>query len=480
MSLARRFGIMIVPLLLLSVSAMAQEPETEESVAEQLKSLRKEMEGLRQVNEVMMGEIDELRAKTQDNWLTEHRAEEIRILVQDVLADADTRSSLLQDGLIAGWRDHFFIASPDGRFKLQFGGMIQTRWVLSYHDQRDFAGAADGSGFDAYRHGFENTRSKLIFQGHVFSPDIEYMLQTSFRRFGVGVAVLEDSWVRFHLNSDVSIRVGQFKLPFNREELVSSTRQLAVERSLINERMNIGRSQGIEITFTDETTRFSLAFNDGGFEPNGIFNVQLSDPANKQALIEDVEYAVTARFEQLLAGEWNQFKDFTSPQGEPFGMMWGLGVHFQEDESNGRATGSFRDETRWMANTIDLSIEWGGANAFISFTHFYFDPTGFNTSMLGLVVQGGLYLVPKWEVYTRFEYGSIQHDVVAGLFSDLNVLTIGANYYIDGHDVKWTTDLGVGISKIDVLWNSDITGFRPEADNAEPQFVFRSQLQLLF
>ncbi|MCH7546675.1 MAG: hypothetical protein IID30_09780, partial [Planctomycetes bacterium] len=102
MSLAWRFGNMIVPLLLLSVSAMAQEPETEESVAEQLKSLRKEMEGLRQVNEVMMGEIDELRAKTQDNWLTEHRAEEIRILVQDVLADADTRSSLLQDGLIAG------------------------------------------------------------------------------------------------------------------------------------------------------------------------------------------------------------------------------------------------------------------------------------------------------------------------------------------------------------------------------------------
>jgi len=46
--------------------------------------------------------------------------------------------------------------------------------------------------------------------------------------------------------------------------------------------------------------------------------------------------------------------------------------------------------------------------------------------------------------------------------------------------VKWTTDLGVGISKIDLNWSSDIAGYRPGDDESEPQFVFRSQLQLLF
>ena len=82
MPLIWRSGIMIVLLLLLSVSAVAQESESEKTVAEQLQLLKKEMDGLRQVNEVMKGEIDELRVRSQDNWLTEHRAEEIRSLGQ--------------------------------------------------------------------------------------------------------------------------------------------------------------------------------------------------------------------------------------------------------------------------------------------------------------------------------------------------------------------------------------------------------------
>ena len=34
----------------------------------------------------------------RDGWLTQQRADEIRRIVEDVLADADTRASLLQDG----------------------------------------------------------------------------------------------------------------------------------------------------------------------------------------------------------------------------------------------------------------------------------------------------------------------------------------------------------------------------------------------
>ena len=62
----------------------------------------------------------------------------------------------------------------------------------------------------------------------------------------------------------------------------------------------------------------------------------------------------------------------------------------------------------------------------------------------------------------------------------MHVIEFGANYYLDGHDLKWSTDIGFGISKIDLPWDSDLAGWRNDVDGAEPQIVFKTQFQLLF
>ena len=63
-------------------------------------------------------QVNALRAEVADlkgdNWLNEARAEEVRTLVQDVLADSDTRASLLQSGMSAGYDNGFVIGSADG------------------------------------------------------------------------------------------------------------------------------------------------------------------------------------------------------------------------------------------------------------------------------------------------------------------------------------------------------------------------------
>ena len=66
-----------------------------------------------------LARIDQLEAKQNDNWLTEHRADEIRGLVQDVLADADTRASLLAQGVTAGYDNGAVISSADGNWSLR-------------------------------------------------------------------------------------------------------------------------------------------------------------------------------------------------------------------------------------------------------------------------------------------------------------------------------------------------------------------------
>lgn len=430
--------------------------------------LLERIETLEEDKTTMRGEIDELHAQLGDTWLTEQRADEVRNLVGDVLSDADIRASLLQDGLIAGWSDHFFLASPDGRFKLQLEGQLQFRYVWNYHDRSD-----------RYIGGFENTRTKLALRGHVFNRDLTYLVRGRFDRSGGGFG-LEDAWVRYLLNNEWSVRAGQFKLPFGREELVSSARQLAVERSLINESLNLGRSQGVELTYANHTSRLSFAVSDAGQDQVGGFAiVGTTSPANSPALQAGfAEYAVTGRYEHLIAGRWAQFDDFTSPAGEEFGLLVGVGAHLQQDEF-GTGFGPVRDEELWLAWTVDASAEWGGASVFASVTHHIIDDPGFgDVNVYGLVIQGGAYLTPKFEAFARFEYGVF--DFAALDFDDVSLLTLGGNYYFDGHDAKLSADIGFGLSEIASAWDSSIAGWRFDAAGSEPQVVIRTQLQLLF
>jgi phosphate-selective porin OprO/OprP len=471
----------------LPAPAAADAPD--DDIQKRLKNMQKEIENLRSDNASMKGEINRLHEQVGDDWITEQRADEIRGLVADVIADADTRASLLNGGQTAGWNEHFFLASPDGRFSLQLEGQMQIRFVLNWKE----------SPGDGTQYGFENTRTKLTFRGHVFSPDTTYLVRGNFSREQFaqsaasgtpavspggtsdkgGVFQLQDAWIQQQINREWSVRLGQFKLPFTREELVSSQYQLFVERSLINISQNLGRSQGIEINYFGDLFSLSMAFSDGGHDQIGGFGtIATTVPENTPALTRLTEFAITARAQWLAAGDWNQFVDFTSPPGEQFGLMFGAAGHYQKNEF-GVATFT-RDEEYWYAYTVDMSIEWGGINAFASFTHHYVDNAGIGiVEVYGALVQAGVYVTPKIELIGRFEYGRLSLDTGFN-FSNLYLLTVGANYYIDGHDLKVSADVGFAFSHIENIWDADIAGWQIDTPGNEPQIVGRLQVQLLF
>lgn len=476
-----RAGLVFMSTVFVAAAATLGQVPDGDPVAERLEAMERSLKALRQENAVMQAQIGELRGRLGENWLTEQRAQEIRGLVADVLADADTRASALSQGMTAGWSEHFFLASPDGRFKLQLAGLLQFRYLWNYHNEPD-----------RYRSGFETTRTQMTLSGHVFTSDLTYLVRGDFNTNGRGIEssdrsagtfVLKDAWTRYQLADAWSVRFGQFKLPFTREELVAPSQQLLVERSLINESLNLGRSQGIELTYHDDLLKATLAVSDAGEDSIGGFVIVATQPQNQPWSIADTEFAVTVRVEYLAAGSWGQFADFTSPPGDEFGVLLGIAGHAQKNESTG-AFSIGRDEELWFAWTVDASVEWGGANAFGSFTHHYIDdPTLDIVNVFGIVAQGGVYLTPKFEAFARFEYGV--SDIGGFDFPDLAVLTLGGNYYFEGHDAKLSADIGFSINPIESVpvaaaWDSDIAGWRQEADGAEPQVVIRSQFQLQF
>ena len=109
-----------------------------------------------------------------------------------------------------------------------------------------------------------------------------------------------------------------------------------------------------------------------------------------------------------------------------------------------------------------------------------------NLSIFAAQLQGGVYLMPKVELFGRYEFAYItgydSAEVTAtndqlGDVAPMNLLTAGVNWYLDGQDLKWTTDLGWSITDLHP-WFADLNaGWRPSRAN---EIVFRTQLQLMF
>lgn len=380
-------------------------------------------------------EVRTLRTNDRD-WLTEERAREVRSLVQDVLADADTRASFL---------------AQDTDFKIKVSGQIQARYIYNFQDE-DSA--------DSNRAGFEMRRTKLTFEGNIVDPTWAYHVTGGFARGG-GAFTLEDAYIEKTFDNGLKFRFGQFKLPFMIEETISSKRQQAVDRSLVNEEYNQDRSQGIQLSMSGDQFRWWVAFSDG------------FTTSNSAALDYDTEWAFTARGEFLAAGKWSQFADFSSWKGEDFGMLIGAAVHTERGEY-GTGVGPELETFTW---TIDASLEFGGANIFAAVVGRHLeDDGGLDADQYGIVLQGGVFLTDDFEIFARYEWS----DFDASGVEDLSVITVGFNKYWSKHNLKWTTDIGYGINEVHPVFSATGVGWRADPGDEDGQVVIRTQLQLNF
>jgi hypothetical protein len=233
----------------------------------------RQIEELRRQNEALAAKVARLEevASSEGAWLTDERAGQIRDLVRDVLADADARASLQADGATAGWNKGFFLASADGNFKLTIKGQMQFRWAANFRDIPDSV-----TGQTERNYGFENRRTRLTFAGHVIDPSLTFEIKPVLNRSSISitngtqtlasrdvVGSVDDIWIKKDLGGGFSVRVGQFRAPFLREELVSSSSMLAVERSLVSDTFAPRFAQGIQVEWELDAFRATAFYGDG-------------------------------------------------------------------------------------------------------------------------------------------------------------------------------------------------------------------------
>ncbi len=436
-----------------------------ENTTDSLAQMRAQLQQMQQKLNAQEAQISQLQQANGQNWLNEQRAAEVKSLVQEVLADADTRASLLESGMTAGHNGKkFFLASEDGSFLLTFGGHFQFRHIWNSQDN-----AADED--DA---GFQFRRMKVKFNGHIGSPKLTYGI-TLIGSGTSGSVSAEGPYMGYNFGNGWDVKFGLVKIPFLRQELISSSKQMAVDRGLVTEFFTMDYSEMVELNYKSDNLRASFSINDGVDEEFSTIGQDY------------VEVALSARVDLKLAGDWKQWSDTSAWSGEDTAIFVGGAVHYQTGDA-ANVDSENKHIADYLAWTIDGSIETNGLGIFAAYMGGNIDAdssTSNNPTVQGFLVEAGYMIIPDTlEPFVRWEY--LDYDT-AGL-NELQAFTVGCNWYINKHNAKFTTDL-IWVYDGDVIANPfgndpgtsnlGMTGSGSSA-NDDDIFVLRSQFQLLF
>lgn len=437
--------------LILGSASLSFAQETPEELRKEIQALR---ERVNQLEADQRAVTDGLRQGTEDtaSVQTATRAQ--------VLRDAESRSDVL-----AGYEQgKFFLKSADGNFSLSPGAQLQIRYTANSRDDAD----------NDLQDGFEIRRAKFFFAGHAFSKDFTYNLQWETNENG-GVVTLEEAWVRYQFRDDMALRLGQIKdSPFH-EETVSSKRQLAVDRSLLNELIAGGETDYVQAVRLEwdatEALRADIGLQDGYNSDNTPF---LESGGTSFVGVGPTDWGTSARVELFAIGAdaKKQYDDFTALKNKQDILVFGGGANY-----------SMAGNNHAFFHTVDAQYEnasgFGLYAAVIGLDRQASSGPAaapeLNLYDWGALVQAGYMLNADYEIFGRWDVTVLDDAALAADDEDtFNEFTLGVNRYIRGHAAKLTLDA------------SYLPDGAPQNESGvgvlaseEEQFILRGQFQLL-
>jgi hypothetical protein len=433
--------------------------------------------------------IAELSAQQNGDWLTEQRSEQVRGIVQDVLADADTRASLQGNGATSGYSDGFFVQSADGKWSMKINGLFQERFNIG-HQPDPWNGATNDPKETAF--GFETTRAALNFSGELagvayYNARLDWSPYNTNGGGGLSNSPLEWAYGGWHVNDNWSMQMGRQKMNVMRGFMVNAEDQQAIERSSYNYYWASSQiTNGIMAKGSWDNFRMNGMFSNGA--TNAGANIG-NNPWNTN----DNGWAITGRGEWLLEGDWAQFNHIGSTKGGTDGMLLGVGGGYLRGAAvNGAAAGTTNTPKNWLVSG-DLSYQSDGWNAYgsVSYQRTNDDTGNDDVNSIGFEVGAGMHMSDNDELYARWQW--INPGVGLGnVSSNLNMATIGWNHYLAGPNTKLSVDWSWNFSDPSFVnasgaggggyagWWNNTTNAAGAGQTSGSQWLLRTQLQVSF
>lgn len=315
--------------------------------------------------------------------------------------------------------------SADGDWSLNLKGRIQAR-VTSLDSDTN---SSDGVNFSV-------PRARLGLSGNAGGQDTTYKLEidastSKSLNTGAGAptktdAVVRDAWVQQQFESGDAFRFGQFKVPFGREEQISSGSISLMERSIASSTFAPGHEPGAMYHGATEdgelTYEFALSNGEGQGNPNSAGN---SRNGLRQAA--RVTWMPLGGF-KLDGPSFQTLKDGGTKVA--LGAGW-MAAH----DTSGKTTLAPGTDT----TTTNLEFQlFSGPWSFLAevFDRSADPSAGADVDDRGNTAQLGYFLVPgEWELVARSS--EVDFDTAA----DIDELVFGINRYLDGHNAKWMFDV---------------------------------------
>jgi phosphate-selective porin len=366
------------------------------------------------------------------------------------------------------------------KFRLKIRIRLQSRFTDSHFngawntigDPKNYPNVSSTGMVSALQHGgnvdvFGVHRTRLVFEGFAFSPDINYFVQfrndtadtTTQNIPGRSTTQLYDAYLTFRQLPWANLRIGQYRTHFGRQEFMSSALLQFVDRNFVAEAFVPNtidrRDQGVTI-FSDYN-RYPVNYAFGVFNGVGINmnRLGLSTPGNANELM--YVGRITA---DLMGKPGYPEGDLTyslTPQlavGASYGYNAGLQTNTMGAGSNNQvslAIASLGNGRLLDQGVVDIGT--GGIDVVFKHKGLSLQAEGFIRNIdthdhskrignaSGFYVQAGYFVVPRTiEVVGR--YSAMDPDTRAA--QDLMTSGVGGvNWYLNGHEHKLQFDYGV-------------------------------------
>lgn len=372
------------------------------------------------------------------------------------------------------------VTSPDGAFELVVRGRLQPRFELEHE-----AGTADAP------HVLQLRRARVQLRGHVFGSRNRYYIQFGFtpRDMTGGLIApqgsprinpLRDARLELAYFRDFVLRVGQMKVPFSRERIISDGDLGMIDRSIANEEFNLDRDIGLELR-SDDLGGWDgrLGYSLGVFMGEGRNAFELTSSG----------LLYVARFEMRPWGHPRTDIQVDLERSRVPGVAFGVAYAFHDDAPGERGvhgahpadggTTDLHEATadvmlKWRGLGLEGAVHWRRAAAR---THggVHDDegvpvPLAVPRNGLGGFAQLG-WLLPQTSLELVVRYGFVRPSTHGETrLGRADEADVGVNHYFAGHSFKLQADYASS-------WERALPGLEGEHHRVDR---VRVQLQLAF
>ena len=332
----------------------------------------------------------------------------------------------------AGFGRGVTISSDDGSASLNIRARMQVRSTTSDTPDDERPASADIS----------VRRMRLVFQGNARGDALTYYVQLSFATLDTEPDLrvpLRDAYVTWTVGQNAMLRVGQMKVPFSRQRVVSSSAMQLVDRAVVVGELNLDRDVGAQWSARLPGTGKRVGYTLGFFGGEG---------RNRSG--RDLGYLYTARVEGWPLGPFDDYVEADVRRDPTPRLAIGAGVGYNQNTNRPRSTigepypaGDFD----YRHAEVDAVFKQRGLSLTGELMYRSADTdrrtvnvngvpiTIASRSGWGAYIQGGQMLTSRVEVSGR--YGRLSpREGTADTLVPSHEFVAGASYYAFEHNLK--------------------------------------------